>query len=727
MKTRIVALILTVVMSLLALTSCGSFNFANEDLTAYADFNYDTFKAALSTLVIKDGDFTTDEATREKMVASKIYTTIADKIVTATTDEADRKTEGALGKGDVLYFVYYAVDEATGNVYFTSEMKEASITTSTASTDLTKDKHVIKLGDVNEKGELQLKLKEALGEVNVPELKDAIYSMVTAADLTSEELALKEGDTIVISYKRTSTTAEGEKIEETANFVKITLASDSEDELVKKFLEEGAVAKLGSNLTVKNGETNSESFTIGEYTYSDVKALWKVESEGQAIATFKYTPYTSDKKFSPDNLTKNDDSKQVNLKDVELTYYVYPVYAIAAPTVEEMTAVDILVYAFGSTLAETSFEAFKDETYVNGDKKIADLLKEAANVYNTSATENDYYKEGTELKTLLDAYNEAYKASSATGATTEQKETTTKAQNALSKAQRAEFKLVAEKIAACTNGTKTLGEVIIEEYEHDTHHSLKEAYDTDIAEKIQSAVWDLIQKSVTVKAYPEKLVKEYMDHLYESYEYNYYKGDYSSTVKNIDKYASLNEYLITTLKLTTKDTLVKEELNAALEKEAKAEIETIIKIYVVAKACQEDAAKVLPNYIEADIAGGAYHVSEKAYKDAYGDKADAKIEEAKKNAEENIASAREEATVLVITDAYMKDYKKEIGRAYYRDLCEQYGEINIRAAFQFNRLFYYLTCTDIQLNEDGTHTEVKYTEDGYLSFRTVKYTLEADK
>ena len=219
MKTRIVALILTVVMSLLALTSCGSFNFANEDLTAYADFNYDTFKAALSTLVIKDGDFTTDEATREKMVASKIYTTIADKIVTATTDEADRKTEGALGKGDVLYFVYYAVDEATGNVYFTSEMKEASITTSTASTDLTKDKHVIKLGDVNEKGELQLKLKEALGDV--AELKDAIYSMVTAADLTSEELALKEGDTIVISYKRTSTTAEGEKIEETANFEKI--------------------------------------------------------------------------------------------------------------------------------------------------------------------------------------------------------------------------------------------------------------------------------------------------------------------------------------------------------------------------------------------------------------------------------------------------------------------------------------------------------------------------
>ena len=181
MKTRIVALILTVVMSLLALTSCGSFNFAKEDLTSYATFDYEAFKAALAKIEIEDGDFTTDEATREKLVQSKIYTTIADKIVAATY-EADRKTEGTLGKGDVLYFVYYAVD-ADGNLYFTSEMKEASITASS-----TKANHVIKLGDVNEKADLQLKLKEALEEVT--ELKDYIYDMSVASDLTAEELAV---------------------------------------------------------------------------------------------------------------------------------------------------------------------------------------------------------------------------------------------------------------------------------------------------------------------------------------------------------------------------------------------------------------------------------------------------------------------------------------------------------------------------------------------------------
>ena len=48
MKKRIIALALVVVMSLLTLVSCGGgFNFAEEDLSAYADFDYDAFMKAL--------------------------------------------------------------------------------------------------------------------------------------------------------------------------------------------------------------------------------------------------------------------------------------------------------------------------------------------------------------------------------------------------------------------------------------------------------------------------------------------------------------------------------------------------------------------------------------------------------------------------------------------------------------------------------------------------------
>ena len=81
--------------------------------------------------------------------------------------------------------------------------------------------------------------------------------------------------------------------------------------------------------------------------------------------------------------------------------------------------------------------------------------------------------------------------------------------------------------------------------------------------------------------------------------------------------------------------------------------------------------------------------------------------------------------MFLVDDAYMKGYKKEVGRAYYKSVIEQYGEINLRAGFQFNRLFYYLTSTNIELNEDGTHTESVY-KDGKLDFRTISYTIKAE-
>jgi hypothetical protein len=110
----------------------------------------------------------------------------------------------------------------------------------------------------------------------------------------------------------------------------------------------------------------------------------------------------------------------------------------------------------------------------------------------------------------------------------------------------------------------------------------------------------------------------------------------------------------------------------------------------------------------------------------YGDKAAEKIAEAKKNAEESKQTARDEADKFIVNDEYMNLYKKEIGNAYYNDLVEQYGETNLRTSMQFNKLFYYLTSTNIQLNEDGDHTEVKYTADGKLDFRTVTYTIKAE-
>ena len=733
MKKRIVALILAVVMSLLALSSCGSFNFAEEDLTSYATFDYEAFKKALGEIEIEDGEFTTNEDTRAKLVAAKIYNTIADKIIAATKEDEQVK-KGELTAGDVLYFVYYAVD-ADGNVFFGSDMDKASITGSS-----TKANHVLKLDDYldAEDDKFLSLVKENLQKVDIEEY---IYSVLGAKDLEASELKIKAEDVIVISYTRTYKVKDAEGVEteikETAAYETIDL--DGNHILNSYLLKEGSLNSVGANFeyatgTAEDGKiTTSKSFDVSvvdengnttTYTYSNVKILWKVEKAGKPVAEFKYTPYELEegkkKEVAPDNLY--DSSKKVDLANKELTYYVYPVYAIDAPAYSEITATDILYYVYGSSLTSASFEVLGEEGYKNGDTKLEDLLKEVADIFDTKSETNEFYKEGGVLHTLNKTYNDAVTAGGSKP-TTEQQTAIDDAKAALTDKQKELLKDVIAKIAAATNGTKTVADEVLVEYKHNTEHSLKESYDSDIQKKVQTAVWDLIETSVKLTGeYPEKLLKEYIDHLYEHYEYEFYKGDFSSTVKNYDKYeGSFDAYLIATLKLTKI-----EELDAALEKEAKGYIDTIIKLYVVAKACEKDALAVMADYVEADIAGGAYHVDEESYKDVYGDKAAEKIEEAKKAAEENIAAAREEASIFLIDDAFMKSYKKEIGRAYYNELITEYGEINLRAAFQFNKLFYYLTSTNIALNEDGDHTEVVY-KDGKLDFRTISYTIKADK
>ena len=408
MKTRIIALILTVVMSLLALASCGSFNFAEEDFTSYAEFNYDEFVKALGEIQIEDGDFTTDEATREKMVASKVYNTIVDKIL-APKYESDRKVEGKLGAGDVLYFVYYAVD-ADNNVFFGSEMKESAVTSTSTTTAA---KHVIRLGETNQTNKLFEEIKKNL--VADVDVKDYIYSTVTSSDVSGDDLKIKAGDIIVVSYTRTYTDAEGNKITESAAYERIELVEGSTNPLVAEFLKGGADAKLGADLkavvgTNEDGSVKTDTkfnLTIGDitYEYSAVKAQWKEDGKFNPIATFKYTS-DKEEKVTPDSLHANN-AEKINLKDKELTYYVFPVNYVTAPSFDEITASDILVNVYASALKETSFEAFENKNFANGSDKLETLLQNVADIYDTKKENNEYYKADSELKTLLDAYDKA--------------------------------------------------------------------------------------------------------------------------------------------------------------------------------------------------------------------------------------------------------------------------------------------------------------------------------
>ena len=742
MKKRIVALILTVVMSLLALTGCSSYDIAKEDFSAYATFDKEAFIKGINNIVIEDGKYTTDDDTRALVLAAQIYNTIADKVIAETKEESWKKT-GELSAGDVLYFVYYATD-ADGNVFFSSNMNKSTITDSTAKYD-----HVVKLGDYFGYNDKTNKVNEEFLKLIVENLKegkleDYAYSMLTKADLenkavealketkpeaTEAEISeakkaaikVKDGDTIYISYTvEYPEIIDGKEgtMTKKAAYEMITL--DPNNAFHAYFLSGSTTANVGGTLIAAG------DIKVDKSTYKDVKILWKVENAGNPISEFTYTPYTEKKEVTPDNLyyTTNSTTDKVDLNGKALTYHVYPVYAIDAPSAEEITAADILYYVNGKNLKATSYEAFETEGYKNGSETLESLLKDIVSIVTPTEKDNKFYKEG-DLKKAYDSYSELVKAGG-DNPTTEQKTAITAAQTVLTEAQNVELRKVMAKIADATSGDKKLGDEILEEYEHNTKHSLKEAYDADIVDKVQKAVLELVKECVTTKGNPPAaLLDQFVEHLYESYEYEYYTGSFDKDTSNVEEYKTFEKFLEKKFEVTGED-----KVREKIEKEAKGELELIIKIFVVSNAIANDSSIVgnvtenMRKYVEADKLGGGYDIDEEAYKDYYGDKADKQIKKAEKNAEKSYKSALKEADMFIVDNAYMRYYKSNVGSAFYRNQIKTYGEINLRTAIQFNKLFYYLTCTDIEINEEEGHAEIQYTEDGTkISFRTVSYSI----
>jgi len=726
MKKRIVALILATVMLVMTLVSCsGGFNPVNEDLSQYATFDMEGFKAALQKIEVEDGDFTTNEATRAKKVAESIYNAIADAYIKGVSDD-DKLKEGMLGANDVLYFCYYATytdEDGIEYVFNTSAMKESTITASSTAAD-----HVIRLGSVDEDSEFMTLLAEKLANVSVDSY---IYKMNA-----TKNTAVTAGATVVVSYNREYTvpTEDGgtETFKDTVLYETLELNNSSESELVKLLLSSKAEVSVGNDVKVKVGEgndaTTKTTFEVKQgditYTYSNFGIEWLVEEAGAPIAEFSYTPYDEETKLEPDTLHAN--GTKIDLKDKELTYHVYPVYYLNVP---ESDAESVIKYVFGKKITTDSMEILGDETYKNDGKKISEMIELLVDIFEEDFDEESEDTLITNLITLKKAFEDAEDAfDDADDPSTELEEALDAAEKAYEDALDAAIDTQIGKLVAATSeteGTSTLGEDLYKEYEEDKYHSLKESYDSEITKAVGSAVYALFEQFVKIESYPEELVQEYRDHLYESYEYKFYKEKYNSSTSNYAQYGGdFNKYMLEATGATKNH---KGDIEAALVAEAKELIAPMIRVYVVAKAYETEALANIGNYVERDIEQGVYNAfykndDEKTAEENAELKKEAE-EEAKKQADE----AREEAKTFLITDEAFDAYKKKLGSATYDVWEEQYGERNIRTALQFNKLFYYLVNTDYKIAEDGDHVEVLYKDNGsgsiVLSFRNLTYTL----
>ena len=440
MKKRIISAILVVVMLVLSLASCGAYDFSEEDLSSYVTVDYDKLIKALGEIEIEDGEFGSTEGERQDYINDKIYEAFAKKLFANAEElDSDKLKSGTIGAKDIVFFSYYATDEA-GNVFYFENMNAPS----NIGTDLDKVKstYFVNLASLDDGEELANAIAAALVGKNAEE------HLYAANGEKGKKIEL--GDTIVVSYKRefklldkTDATKEIATINQIADYEVVKIASDSDSALGRflagKIGEAKTVVKINSNIEVadgtsstskpvveglgetydyKSGETTT-TYDVDKATYSEIKVLWEVESEGASIDV-TFTPFeeeAEDGKELPKHEVKVSTVKgnKVDLTNKELTYHVYPVFYLDMP--EELSALNILEYVTGSDITlrveddksttnkneakEPSFDIFEDEAYAEKVKTEIDKIKKLyAGTFDTDSV----------LETLGKAYTNAEKA-----------------------------------------------------------------------------------------------------------------------------------------------------------------------------------------------------------------------------------------------------------------------------------------------------------------------------
>ena len=391
MKKRIISLILVLVMLCLALASCGAYSIADEDLASCVSFDADAkakFEEAWKTLVIEDGDFTTDEQTRLNKVMDSIYNDLA----SAVSEDAEEVKTGMPSDHDIIYYNYYYTAEIGGQtVYFnTAKMKSGSTTS-------------VQLG-LADPSDFEKQLANLFIGVDI---KDYIYTTQTSGEV-------KENDVVFITYSYTyNAPVEG------SDATTPTTVTVTNERLV---LTKGASALVDHLLTNKATINTS---TIKDFedkdtgrSYTGIKINWR--ADGKELGVAKDTTYTEK------TMVKDITGVEHDLKDVELTYHIYPTHYLEVPEFTAENFVNVILddgitfAAIKRVLFGEKFEEKKDDEkkavldlYITKDKDGKDVsLEEFVKALATAQTEYDSALEAkekadTEKDTKQTAYDSA--------------------------------------------------------------------------------------------------------------------------------------------------------------------------------------------------------------------------------------------------------------------------------------------------------------------------------
>lgn len=604
MKKRIISFILVIVLSVLALASCA-YSYENDNMANYVDFNKEAFLDAIASLEIEDADFGTDEDVRNNKVIDAIFTTLVGK---ADTD--NKITEGTPKKYSTYYYCYYATfvnDENETVTVYASSMKQSSAVK-------------LQLGMSSLEG-LSLKIADAVKDFEL--VQDFAYD----TDTTS---TTKKDDIVVVTYTRK---AEGDEnsVTYTNQIIELTEDAPAEDG-TQTFLNQlvGLTAGSSTGKAFEGIDEVVDGETV-KVDYSSVKVNWIVKSDLANHLEVKYTPTEE---------TKVNDvaGNEVDLKDKELTYYIYPVYYI--DVISELTAEVIVDTIYGSSISagtdanedgdfddeddtKPSLDVFGDSGYKNGDETINAIVEELAKLQATLEEKE------TALEDAIEDLEEKQAAVDKAGddATPEETDALDAAKTAKNTAESEKteaddaVKAQVEKLLACTKSgdTSTLEETIVKEYKQSRYDSLEATYKNSIKQNLAKAIYAIAKESITFKKddagnelLPSSEVNKAYKTILNNLKYDFYEGTYSSSS------SETNYHYYTETKKTGFDGYLRAEyglkddeaVSLAYDEmwaEARENVKEIVIVYTLVGACDGDVS-VTNEDVEEFKKGWKYYI-----------------------------------------------------------------------------------------------------------------------
>ena len=594
MKRRIISMLLIVVMLALSLASCG-YSYAKDDMTQYTVFDKEKFEAGLASIIIKDGDFTTDGDVNTGTRAIKVLDSIYEALAKAV-DADDKSTEGKISGYDVLYYTYFC----TVTVGDGDDAKEYTVLADAMAADKAKN---VQLGLSDNSGVAKL-IADAVALLDV-DVKDYIYKTKTSGKTAA-------GDKIYVTYTRTyDKPGEGDQpdvpVSETVRYGVLTVGEANGQSFADKLVDKTIGEKFGLEAVFENIDGVGDNI---EVTYKDITIHWVVEDEGAPIVAVKDTTYTASNKVYPtEHYTGSTDNK-IDLNGKELTYYVYPVYY---KDVSELNATAVLEEIFNSNLTATSLPMFETDTYKTEIEKLATLFDELVDLekkLETAKKKVDSTKTAAEKNGATQAQKDAYNNAVVDHG---------KVQDDVDDKNKEigdQIKKILD-IDKTSNGDDDLSteEQIVKEYKDSVYKNLENSYNNEITYAVAEKIYNLIEETVTFKdgKFPEKALNEAYDVLYDSYKATFYTEKNSSTNKTY--YSEHNGDFMKFLISQKKSEGATDEKSAkeAVRKEAKEAITPIIKIYAVAQAYGETLL-----YTDKDYNEENKNTNLGTYEDYYG-------------------------------------------------------------------------------------------------------------